>query len=159
MISVEDAYLITKINVILLLIILTYGVKTESIKLTEGIILSCMIVGIFVGHYILQNSGFYVFYLYGAANSLAIVAISVLVHNEMKTEHSNSVYIIYALLLFKFLSHMLLYRVRVVIYESDATIMWLINGHSFVVLFCDFLIVLVLVTQVSKWKLRYMHFS
>jgi len=158
-ISVEQAFLIAKFNIIILAVILIYIFKTDSLKTSEFKVVCSLIFGVFVGYYILQNASFYDFYLYAAASNLFIVGVSILAHNFMKAEKSKTVYLIYGLLFFKFLLHMLLYRVRVIIYDSDEPIMWLINGQSFAILFCDLLIVLVLALQVSKWKLRYMQFS
>ncbi len=142
-----------------LAVILIFGTKFRTIRKTEVIILSCLVVGGVTGHYILQNSDFYGFYLYAAANNLVVVAVSAFVHAEKRVEHSRVALMIYGLLLFKFLLHMVLYRVRVITYDSDEPIMWLINGQSSLVLLCDFLILLFLAIKVSKWKLRYMHFS
>jgi hypothetical protein len=159
LITLENAYVINKINVMILSIILIYGVKFKSIKKTELIVLPCLILGMFSGYYILENSDFYSFYLNAALNSLLIVAVSVFIHNELRVEHSRAVYLIYGLLLFDVLLYMIVYRVRVIIYDSDEPIMWLINAQSFFILTCDFLIISILVIKVSKWKLPFMRFS
>jgi len=159
MITTEEAYLINKVYVLIYSVILIYGVKAKTIEKTEMILLPCLMVGTFSIYYILQHSSFQDFYLYDALNCLSIVVVSLFVHNERRVNHSKSVYFIYGLLLFKFLMYMVIYRVRVIIYDTDAPIMWLINTQSVLILLCDSLIVLILSLQVSKWKLRFMQFS
>jgi hypothetical protein len=54
---------------------------------------------------------------------------------------------------------MIIYRVRIVLYDSDENIMWLINTQSALVLTADFLILTVLSQKAFKWNLRYMRYS
>jgi len=154
MISVELGFLIIKINTIILMAIFIYGVKVKRLDKSEMIIMATMLVSIVTSQIIVQDSDFYTFYLSFASSCLAIVATSIFLHVVLQEVNSKYTYCVYGLFLVKFLSHMLLHRVRTQIYTSDEPIMWLIQSHSVLVLACDFFIVVVLLLKVSKWKLR-----
>jgi hypothetical protein len=155
MISVELGFLIIKINTVILMAIFIYGVKVKRLDKSEMIIMATMLVSIVTSQIIVQDSGFYTFYLSFASSCLAIVGTSIFLHVVLQEVNSKYTYFVYGLFLVKFLSHMLLHRVRTQIYTSDEPIMWLIQSHSALVFTCDFFIVVVLFLKVSKWKLRY----
>ena len=159
MISVELGYLITKVNLFFLAALFVFGYKKERLNTSEIIIFVCVAVNYNFSQLLLETTDFYTFYLYFAAKALLVIVISLIIHLAMRVEHSNYTQLAYALLLTKFVLYMIVYRVRVVIYDSDKHIMWLINSQSMLVLFCDFLIIIVLFLKVSKWKLPYMRYS
>jgi len=158
-ITVELGYLIVKIILAVLAVLFIYGIKKNRLDKTEIIIYACVGISYHFAQALLEMTSFYTYYLYFAACCMAVVASSLFFHVILRVEHSKSVYFVYGLLFFKFFMYMLLYRVRVIVYSSDESIMWLINTQSFLVLLSDFLIVLILALRVSKWKLRFMQFA
>jgi hypothetical protein len=140
-------------------VLFVYGIKKNRLDSTEIIIYACVGISYHFAQTLLEMTSFYTFYLYFAACCIAVIASSLFFHVILRVDHSKSVYFVYGLLFFKFFMYMLLYRVRVIVYSSDESIMWLINTQSFLVLLSDFLIVLILALRVSKWKLRFMQFA
>ena len=159
MLSVEDGFIITKINLVFLVLIWLVGAKLNSLRNSEMLFLAPLLLGAFVGRFISENSGFYTFYLYFAANNLLIVTIALFLHVWFRRNHEKVVFLLYGLLLTKFISHMILYRVRTQIYTSDEPIMWLINFQSMLVVSFDLIVLLVLVFRLFKWNLYSIRFS
>jgi len=155
MISVELGFLIIKINIAILMVIFIYGLKVKRLGKSEAIVMATMLVSIVTSQVIVQDADFYTFYLSFASSCLAIIATSIFLHVALQEVNSKYTYYVYGALLVKFLSHMILHRVRTQIYTFDEPIMWLIQSHSVLVLVCDFFIVIVMFLKVSKWKLRY----
>ncbi len=159
MLSVEDGFIIAKINLVFLVLTWLVGSKFNSLKISEMLFLVPLMLGAFAGRFISENSDFYTFYLYLAANNLLIVTIALFLHVWFRRNHEKVVLFLYGLILTKFISHMVLYRVRTQIYTSDEPIMWLINLQSVLVISCDLIIFLVIGFRLFKWKLYSIRFS
>jgi hypothetical protein len=159
MIGIETGYLMIKVYLIILAVLLLFGIKKNKVDKTEIIIYSCIAINCNFIQTLFESTDFYTYYLYFAANCMLVVVCSLLVHVLWRINHSKAAYSVYGLFMFKTLLYLILYRVRVVLYDTDEPIMWLINGQSFLILLCDFFVLLILALRVSKWKLRYIHFS
>lgn len=159
MIELDASFVLVKINTLILTVFFIYGFKTKKLATSELLILAPMLVSIVNSQVITQENDFYTFYLSFASNVLVVVTVSVFLHVIWQEMHSKFTYWVYGLLLVKFASLMLVHRVRTQIYTTDEPIMWLINGHSALILICNVLIISVLFLRVSKWNLRFMHFA
>lgn len=159
MITLDVSFVLIKVYTIILVSIFIYGFRQKKLETTELIISATMIFSVVGSQITTQDADFYTFYLSFAATCLAIVSASIFLHVIWQEVHSKATYFIYGLFLVKFLSHMLLHRVRTQVYETDEPIMWLISGHSALVITCDVLMVTVLFLRVSKWKLHFMRLA
>jgi hypothetical protein len=82
---------------------------------------------------------FYTFYLGAAFECLLCIGLSLVVHLFFKVKHEKSTLFIYGCYFLIAISYLVIHRVRVVIYDIDEPIMWLINLQSIFTLTLYFL--------------------
>ena len=120
------------------------------------IIASLALVGCIFSQYLKESLSFYVFYLGAALQFLVLVLISVFTHLFLKIKHERTTITVYILYILMVISYMVLHRVRVVMYEADEPIMWLINSQSIFTLTLYFLSICVFGYGCKiKWKLQF----
>lgn len=155
MISLESAHFITKFYLIGYFICFVLSFVKENNK-SNLIIVSLVFFYSVLDQYLKMELGFYTFY-YGAALGCAtVVLVSVLSHLYLKVRHQKVTALMYICFLLMAASYMIVYRVRVVIYETDEPISWLINGQSWFTLIIYFLILLLCFYGCNvKWKLQF----
>jgi hypothetical protein len=97
---------------------------------------------------------FYTYYLGAAFGCLFCIVLSLLTHLFFKVKHSKSTLVVYGFYFLIAISYLVIHRVRVVIYDTDAPITWLINLQSVFTLTLYFLSICVFAYGTKiRWKL------
>jgi len=120
------------------------------------IIASLALLGCIFSQYLKESLSFYIFYLGAALQFLVLVLISVFTHLFFKIKHEQTSVIVYILYILMAISYMVLHRIRVVMYDTDEPILWLINSQSVLTLTLYFLSICVFAYGCKiKWKLQF----
>ncbi|KGJ86854.1 hypothetical protein [Colwellia psychrerythraea] len=103
--------------------------------------------------YLKISLGFYFYYLGAAACTLFCILFSLAAHLFLKVKHEISTLFIYGFYFLISISYLVIHRVRVVIFDTDEPIMWLINSQSAFSLTLYLLSICVFVYGTKiKWK-------
>jgi len=153
MISLELSYFIAKFYLLAYFVFFIISFLNKENNKSNFIIVSLVLINCIIGQYVKELLGFYTFYLGATLQCLVVIALSLFLHLFFKVKHEKTTYIIYLFYFFIALSFLILHRVRVVIYDSDESILWLINTQSVFTLLLYFLSIIVLAFGCkNKWK-------
>jgi len=155
-ISLELGYFIAKFYLAgyFLCFILSY--KNKNRNLSNLIITTIALVNCIFNQYLKEALDFYTFYLGAAFQVLVLLLISLILHLYFRIKHEKSTILVYGLYILIAISFMVIHRVRVVVFDSDEHILWLINAQSAFTLILYFLSICALVYG-SKilWKSQF----
>jgi len=120
------------------------------------IITTVALINCIFNQYLKEILDFYTFYLGAAFQLLTLLLISIIIHLFFKVKHEKSTVFVYGLYIFIVISYLIIHRVRVVMFDSDEHIMWLINGQSIFTLTLYFLSICVFIYgSKTLWKSQF----
>ncbi|NQZ24512.1 MAG: hypothetical protein HRT53_21005 [Colwellia sp.] len=156
MISHELGHFIAKFYLVGYLVCFIFSFLNKFNNKSNLIIITLAFVFCVFNQFLKVKLGFYTFYL-GAALGLSVcVFLSVTFHFFTKVLHKKTTLVVYSFYISMAISYLILHRVRVVIYDSDEPISWLINAQSvFTLTLYFFSIVIFLYGCKVKWKLQF----
>jgi len=143
-INLELGYFIAKFYLAGYFFCFLLSYKNKQKNLSNLIITSIALVNCIFNQYLKEALDFYTFYLGAAFQILILLLISLIIHLYFRIKHKKSTLVVYGLYLLIAISLMVIHRVRVVIFDSDEHILWLINAHSVLTLTLYFLSICVL---------------
>lgn len=156
MISLELAHFIAKFYVLLFFICFLVSFSNKGFNKSNLIIVSFALI-----HSILGQSGkvafdFYTYYLACACFCIFVIASSMLTHIYLRIKHEAVTVIIYSLYIFICISYLIIHRVRVIVYDTDEPILWLINSQSVFTLGLYFISISLLLYGCNiQWKSQF----
>jgi len=156
MINLELAHFIAKFYLFSYFICFLISFSNKHNNKSNFIAITFALVFSLLNQYIKQTLDFYTFYLGSAAGCLIYVLFSLITHLVMKIKHVRTTVIIYVLYILISLSYLIIHKVRVVIFDSDEHILWVINAQSIFTL-AVYLINICLFAYGSKilWKSQF----
>jgi hypothetical protein len=156
MINLELGYFIAKFYLAGYFVCFLFSYRNKHINQSNLIIATIALVNCLFNQYLKEALDFYTFYLGAAFQVLILLLISLIIHRYFRIRHEKTTLLIYGLYILIAISFMIIHRVRVVIFDSDENIMWLINTHSVFTLTLYFLSICVLAYGgIIKWKLPF----
>jgi hypothetical protein len=156
LISLELGHHIAKVYLIGYCIVFVLSYLNKDNNKSNLIITSLALFGCIFNQYLKENLSFYIFYLGAALQLLALIFISVFTHLFFKIKHEQTSIFIYFLYVLMAISYMVLHRVRVVMYDTDEPILWLINSQSIFTLTLYFLSICVFAYGCKiRWKWQF----
>jgi hypothetical protein len=156
LISLELGHHIAKLYLIGYSIVFVLSFLNKESNKSNLIIVSLALIGCIFSQYIKESLSFYVFYLGAALQFLVLILVSVFTHLFFKIKHEQTSIVVYFLYVLMALSYMVLHHVRVVIYDTDEPILWLINSQSIFTLTLYFLSICVFAYGCKiRWKWQF----
>ena len=154
MVDFSIAYDLYKLLIASVACVVVFALKNSKVSKSTLIISVVILVNWLVSQFTKEKVVFDTQYTAFAMEALFTIVLSAFVHVSMRIFHDSYVYIIYMVFGVKFMSLMIVHIVRLKVFTSDEPIIWLLNLHSFVVIFSDVFIVLCLFFGgCLKWKL------
>jgi hypothetical protein len=155
-ISLELGYFIAKFYVVAYFLCFLFSYQNKLNNQSNLIITTTALISCVFNQYLRETLGFYMFYLGAAFQVLFSLLISLIIHLYFKIKHEKTTVFVYWIYVLIAMSFMILHRVRVVIYDNDEPILWLINLQSAFTLSLYFLsICLFLLGCNIKWKSQF----
>jgi len=155
-INLELAHFIAKFYLLAYFICFAVSFSNKYNNKSNLIIITYALVFSVLNQYIKSSLDFYTFYLGSAASCLNCIFLSLITHLSMKVKHSKTTIYIYIFYILIALSYMLVHRIRVVIFDSDEHILWLINTQSVFTLTLYFLSICVFIYGSNiLWKSQF----
>jgi hypothetical protein len=156
MINLELAHFIAKFFMIFYFVCFLLSLANKHNNKSNFIAITFALIFSVLNQYIKQTQGFYTFYLVSAVSCLFYVLLSLITHLLIKIKHVKTTVYIYFFYILIALSYLGLHRVRVIIFDSDEHILWVINTQSVFTLILYFLCICVFVYG-SKilWKSQF----
>jgi hypothetical protein len=130
MINLELAYFIAKFYMFAYLFCFILSFLNKENNKSNLTIVALALVFCMFDQYLKSSLGFYQFYLGSAAAPLFCILFSLTAHLIIKIKHVRTTLLIYGIYFLIAISYLVIHRVRVVIYDTDAPIIWLINAQS-----------------------------
>ncbi|PKH86232.1 hypothetical protein [Colwellia sp. Bg11-28] len=130
MIPLEFAHFIAKFYICAYLVCFILSFLNKENNKSNLIVVALALVFCIFNQYLKSSLGFYFFYLAGAAGCILCVFLSLIIHLALKIKHEKSTLFVYGFYFLIAISYLVIHRVRVVIYDTDESIMWLINLQS-----------------------------
>jgi len=156
MIDLELAHFISKFYLFLFFICFVLSFINKSRNKSNLIIISFFLIHCLIGQTSKMSFGFYTYYLASAFLCLTVIILSLFLHLYLRIKHEFVTVLNYILLILISMSYLIIHRVRVVIFETDEPILWLINAHSAFTLLLYFLsICFFLYGSNIKWKSQF----
>jgi hypothetical protein len=156
LIRLDLGHQIAKLYLIGYCIVFVLSYLNKDNNKSNLIIASLALFGCIFNQYLKETLSFYIFYLGSALQLLVLILISVSTHLFFKIKHKKTTITVYILYILMVISYMVLHRVRVVMYDTDEPILWLINSQSGFTLSLYFLSICVFAYGCKiKWKLQF----
>jgi hypothetical protein len=156
MIDLELAHFISKFYLFLFFICFVLSFINKNNNKSNLIIISFFLIHCLIGQTSKMSFGFYTYYLVSAFSCLMVIIFSLLLHLYLRVEHKFLTVINYIFLILISMSYLIIHRVRVVIFDTDEPILWLINTHSALNLVLYFIsICFFLYGSNIKWKSQF----
>lgn len=155
MIEHELGHLIAKFYLVGYLICFIFSYLNKNNNKSNLIIITFAFVFCIFNQFIKTEFGFYTFYLGAAFGLLACISSSLVFHFLTGVRHRKPTLIVYFIYISMAVSYLLLHRIRVVIYDTDEPILWLINAQSVFTLTLYFFTICIFFYGCRvKWKLQ-----
>lgn len=156
MINLELAHFIAKFYMCAYFICFLLSFINKDNNKSNLILASIALFFCVIDQYLKMSLDFYYFYLGEAAGSLFCILLSLTIHLLLKVNHERTTLIVYSFYFLISIGYLVLHRVRVVIYDTDEPIMWLINSQSVFNLSLYFLSICVFAYGTKiKWNLYF----
>jgi hypothetical protein len=139
MISLGLAHFIAKFYLFTYFVVFVFSFINRDENKSNLIILSLALCYCIFGQFSKMFLSFYTYYLGAAFGCLVSITISLFTHLFFKLKHEKSTLFIYGCYFLIAISYLVIHRVRVVIYDTDESIMWFINLQSIFTLTLYFL--------------------
>ncbi len=153
MINLEIAHFIAKFYMCAYLVCFILSFLNKKNNKSNLILVTIALVFCIFNQYLKTSLGFYFFYLGEAASSLFCVLLSLIVHLFFRVKHEKPTLYIYSFYFLIAISYLVIHRIRVVIYDTDEPILWLISLQSGFTLTLYFLSVCVFIYGIKiKWN-------
>lgn len=130
MIDLELAHFIAKFYVALCFFCFVVSFSNRGCNKSNLIVVSFALIHCVVGQSSKMAFDFYTYYLASACFCILVIACSLLTHVYLRVKHEVITVVIYSLFILISISYLIIHRVRVVIYDTDEPILWLINSQS-----------------------------
>lgn len=156
MISLELGHFIAKFYLLSYFLIFIFSFVNRDNNKSNLIIVGFALCRCIFGQSSKMMFDFYTYYLGAAFGCLLCIVLSLLTHLFFKVKHAKSTLVIYGLYFLISISFLVIHRVRVVIFDTDESIIWLINSQSVFTLTLYFLSICVFAygTRI-KWNLYF----
>jgi len=155
-ISLELGHFIAKFYLIGYFLCFLLSYRNRYNNKSNLIIVTLALASCAFNQHLRENLGFYTFYLGAACQVLITLSVSLGIHLYFKIKHERTTLLVYLLYILISISFMVIHRVRVVIFDTDESILWLINSQSAFTLSLYFLsICLFLYGTNIKWKSQF----
>jgi len=109
----------------LLVFILSYSNKNNN--KSNLIIISLVMIHCIFHMYLRDEPDFYTYYLWSAFKRCLMIFLSIIIHLHFHIKHQQTTVYAYYLYIMCSFGYMMIHRVRVVIYDTDEPILWLMN--------------------------------
>jgi hypothetical protein len=130
MIDLELGHFIAKFYLLAYFVVFIFSFINAPNNKSNLIIITLALVFCIFNQYLKFTVDFYNYYLTCAAFALLLILISLAAHFYLKIKHPKTTLFVYASYLSIAASYLIMHRVRIVIFDNDDSIMWLINGQS-----------------------------
>jgi hypothetical protein len=130
MISLDLGHFIAKFYLVGYFICFLISYSNKDNNKSNLIIVTYALVFCLFNQYIKSVLDFYTYYLGCAFSCLVCLVFSLITHLIMKIKHAKTTIYVYVIHLLIALSYLVIHRVRVVLFDSDEHILWLINSQS-----------------------------
>lgn len=156
MIDLELSHFIAKFYLLAYFVVFIFSFVNRDNNKSNLIIVGLALCRCIFGQSSKMLFDFYTYYLGAAFGCLLCIVLSLLAHLFFKIKHEKSTLFIYGLYFLIAISFLVIHRVRVVIYDTDEPIMWLINIQSVFTLTLYFLSICVFAygTRI-RWNLYF----
>lgn len=156
MISLELGYFIAKFYMMGYFLCFLLSYRNRRSNKSNLIITTVALVNCIFNQYLKEALDFYTYYLGAAFQVLILLFISLIIHLYFRIKHEKTTLFVYGFYILIAISLMIIHRVRVVVFDSDENILWLINTQSAFTLTLYLLSIFVLAYGgLIKWKLPF----
>jgi hypothetical protein len=156
MISLESAHSIAKLYLIGYFIFFIASYLNQENNKSNLIIVSLALVNCLCSLYLTEHASFTTYYLWSSLQQLVVILFCVFIHLYFTIKHEKTTLTVYFFYIVISISFLLIHRIRVVIYDSDEPILWLINAHSVFTLSLYFMSICVFSYGCKiEWKLQF----
>jgi len=120
------------------------------------IIISLTLIHCLFTMFLRGETSFYTFYLWAAFTLSSVILLSIIIHLFFQIKHQKTTVKVYYLYILSSIGYLIIHRVRVVIYDTDDPIFWLMNLQSGYNITLSFLAICLFVYGCNiKWKSQY----
>lgn len=153
MIDFELAHFIAKFYLFAYFLAFVLSFFNVTNNKSNLIIITLALVFCVFNQYLKSAVDFYNYYLTSTFFALLFILLSLASHFYLKIRHSKTTLFVYVSYLFLAVSYLIMHRIRVVIFDKDDSIIWLINSHSALVNILYFINILLFFYGTKiKWK-------